>query len=99
VAALVQVQVDAHPLVDEVQLADLAHRDAAVGDLGVGEDAAGVGEIGADGAALRADDALRQADVLSADVGDPDEGDDHEQDQADLRGSGQHGRITRPRPG
>ena len=41
------------PVVDQVQRADPADRDAAVGDLGVGEDAARIGEIGVDRARVR----------------------------------------------
>ena len=88
------------PLLDQVQLADLADRDAAVGDLGVGEDAAGVGEVGVDGARRRCRTGSWSARRSSArHVGHADQRDDHEQDQLDLGRSPQHGAHHPPRRG
>ena len=87
------------PFVEQVQRADPADRDAAVGDLGVAEDAAGVGEVGVDRAGAAAEEALEQPDVVRAHVGHAEQGDEDEQ-----RSAGSWcdrliiGRITRPSP-
>ena len=61
-------QDDADAVVDQLHVADPADRDAAVGDLGVDEDAAGVLEVGGDVVAAAQEQPV-QADVLEAEVG------------------------------
>ena len=79
-------------VVEQVQLPHLADRDAAVGDLGIGEDAAGVREVGAHRAAARPEQGGAQPDVAEADVADAEQREHHEQQQLDLGRSADHGR-------
>src|SRR6185312_2176263 len=82
-------QHDAHAVVDELHVRDAAHRDPAVGDLGVDEDAAGVAEVGGDVVAA-AEDHPVQADVLEAEVGHGHHGQGHEGDQLEPGAPGDH---------
>ena len=94
--AVVDVERDLDAVLEELERAHPTDRDAAVGDLGVAEDAAGVGEVGVHGADAAAEEALEQPDVVRAHVRHPEQGDQDEHDQLDLGPAPQHGRITRP---
>ena len=70
-------EVDVHAVVGEAQPVDPADGDAPVGDLGVLEDAAGLGEVDGHDVA-RPQEQVAEPDVAGADEADADHGDEQE---------------------
>ena len=91
---LLDVQHDVDALVGQHHVADLADGDAAVGHLGPGEDAAGLGEVRRDGVGLVEDQPV-EAGVAGAHEGHADHRDQREDDELDLGPAGDH-RCTIP---
>ena len=86
---LVDVEVHLDAVGQQLELADPADRLAAVRHLGAGEDAAGLGEAGADRVVL-VEEQLVHLGVLRAHEGDADDGDQQEHHQLDPDRSGDH---------
>ncbi len=85
----VHPQVDAHAVALEPQGVDPAGGDAAVGDLGALEDAAGLGQVDRHHVGPSGDD-VAEPDVPQRHVGDADDGDEGEGDQLVDGGAGDH---------
>ena len=85
--SMLEVGVDA--LLGQLQVGDLADGDAAVGHLGAVERAARVREVRDHRVGVVEEHPVEPR-VAGTDVGDPDQGDDHEEHQLDVGATGDH---------
>ena len=89
VPLVVDVEQDVHAVVGDLEVADVADGDAAVGHLGAVEDAAGLSEVRSHGVVVVEEDPVETG-VLGADVGAPEQRDQHEDEQLDLGATRDH---------
>ena len=94
VVVVVDREVDVDPPAGQLHLLDLPDLDPAIGDLGAGEDPAGVREVRDHGVGVVEDQPV-QAGVARADVRHAHQRDQHEHHQLDAGAAGDH-RITIP---
>jgi hypothetical protein len=84
-----EAQVDVHSVVGEAESVDPADGDAPVGDLGILEDPAGLGEVHGHDVA-RPQEEVAEPDVAGADEADADHRDDQEDGHLDLDAAADH---------
>ena len=87
--APVEPRVDDDAVARQAQRLDLAHRDAAVGDLGADEDAARLGEVGGHDVAA-AGDLVGEPDVAGREDRDEGDGQQGEGGELEPHGAGDH---------